>query len=172
MVTSIWQTGQTVLSSHLHLSQSVIGLGSVVHSLMPSQFALHHLQILLMKVHCHADYQASSGGFTCPLICSKSASWCPYLLTHPYLILLVVIPEITVFLLETYGYFFCCYGNDLCGCIFMFVVLLAYSKFVVTIILIFMLQMGSFVPVAWPIFFTTLISWISDASSTLNLALQ
>ena len=59
----------------------------------------------------------SYGGYTSPLICPKSASWHPYLPTHPYLTLLVVMPGMTVFLLGTYGSLFCCYDIYLCSCI-------------------------------------------------------
>ena len=87
-------------------------------SLLLLQRVICHSQILLMKMHCHAESLASSGCYTFPQILPKSVSWHPYLPTHPYLILLVVIPGMTVLLLGKYGYLFCCI-NFLCDCFFL-----------------------------------------------------
>ena len=95
-------------------------------------FSCHHslhyliLHILLIKVHYYAESPASSVCYTSPLICLKRTSWHPYLLTHPYLILLVVMSGMTLFLLGTYCCLFCCCRNYLCSYICVFLVLLAY----------------------------------------------
>ena len=146
-MTSIWQTCQTVSLSHLHLSHGVMNLGLVVHALMSSQHALPHLQILLMKVHCHGDSLASSRDYTSPLICSKSIHGIhtyQHIPTWSYLLWCLK----WVFMLETYGCLFCCYGKDLSG-IFCLLCYWLMPKFVVTITLGFTLQMGSSTTVTW-----------------------
>ena len=90
------------------------------------------------EVHCHAEYLISFGGYTSPLICPKSASWHPYFLTHPDLI--VCMPGMTVFLLGIYSCLFCCCGIYLCSCVFVFVVTITFT---------FTLQVGSPTPVPW-----------------------